>query len=233
MGTMYIIMGITIVIVTAWGMNELGNEFPDRYWWILLFTIPLDFALIYIGCVMIGTRYVVFDELNGYIYSYKTTFCGCYYHIKKIGCINKFRGIHLRGTGEIDKKGIQHHVDTCYNHYTLVFLFENENEYQHDNEDKGEVIIGYKNSSLCTAIRLAVAIDDYWQECLSRNNNKKSWMKNVVNKSHQTTNNNGYTGECKVEMVEMRNNAFIVSEEDHEEMLDLMRRYSMSVGLQQ
>ena len=208
-------------------MTQLNNQYPDRYWWILLFLIPFDIALIYIGLMMIGNRYIVFDESNGYIYSYKTTFCGCYYDIKSIGCIREFKGIMLRGPSKIDNKSTdQHHINNCYNHYVLVFRFD----------ESDEIIIGYKNSSYLTAMRLALTIDDYWQQCLSRNKKKQYLIKDVINKSPQITSDK-YKQEdhcnVEIEMIETTTpHRFIVTEDEHEEMLQLMRGCSISVGLE-
>lgn len=223
MGIFYIMIGIAIFIIIIWSITMLNEQHSNRYWWILLFIIPFDLSLIYIGFVMIGNRYIVFNESNGYIYSYKTKFCGCHYDVNRIGCIKEFKGIILRGMGEMDKSGKQHHVDNCYNHYSLVFRF--------DNDESEEIIIGYKNSSYLTAIRLAVAIDDYWQQCLSRNKRKKYLLKeHVTNKDvikKLPEMNNDYNN-----ISNKPRDRFIVTEEEHDEMLELMRRSSISVGLQ-
>ena len=230
MGVFYIMIGIAIFIVIIWGMTQLINQDPNRLWWILLFILPFDIALIYIGLIMIGIRCIVFNESNGYIYSYKSRFCGCFHDLSKIGSIKDFKGIILRGMGQIDdNSGEQYHIDNCYNHYALVFRF--------DNDETDEIIIGYKNSSYLTAIRLAVAIDDYWQQCLSRNKRKKYLIKNdVIKKSPQINNPSKKYNDVEMEMVEFNSDKprdrFIVTEEEHEEMLELMRRYSISVGLQ-
>lgn len=212
-------------------MIEMNKEIygPTQEWWILLFSLPFQIAFVYIGCLMIGSRCILFDESNGNIYSYKTLFCGRYKKIRLIGCIDDFDGINLRGTGKIDKKnGEQEHIDTCYNHYSLVFKFNNTEQ----------VTIGYQNSSLSTAMSLAVAIDDYWQEYLARLKKKRRSSKNhggVVTKLHETTttgshynfSNNKESG-VEIEMI-----PFVVTEQDHDEMLEIMKRYSVSIGLEE
>eukprot|EP01084_Bolivina_argentea_P131962 232873_1 len=198
MGVIYIFCGAFMCALTIWGSIISRNDHAE-YSWILYFSIPFAIALVYIGLISIGIGYIVFDESNGNIYSYITSFCGLYKKIKKIGCMEQFKQVNITG----------------YISYAVIFEFKNNCD---------PIIIRYQNCGLSTATHLAVAIDQYWNDYINRQKKINEIIDhNNTETVEVTTKEESTIGQFK----------FYVTEEDYKEMLEIQKRYSLSIGLQE